>query len=241
MKIFSRFVAVIFPDRCCVCGDVVLPGVRLCDDCRKFRLQFCIGDKYCTRCGRAFSECTCDSRHVFNHAVFPFFYEDKVRRGIDNFKFGGRLYRAKLFAVQMYNAAKGSGILQYADCVVFVPMHPVKKFIRGYNQTEILAREFSKLSGLPVIKALKKNKLTAAQHNLSADDRRKNIVGTFSFNQKKRPKIEGKNIILIDDIMTTRSTMNECSTVLKNNGAENVDAVSIASVRYKKQKGKEKI
>lgn len=236
MKIFSRIVSAIFPDRCCVCGDVVSPGVELCDDCLKYRLRFCVGEKYCTRCGRPFNECTCDSVHVFKHAVFPFFYEDRVRMGIDNFKFGGRLYRARLFALQMYKSAKGSGILGNADCVVYVPMHPVKKIIRGYNQTTVLAKEFSKLSGLPVIKALKKNRFTTAQHNLDAAERRKNIKGTFSFKTKKRRKIEGKNIILIDDIMTTRSTMNECSLTLLNNGAANVDALAIAAVRLHRER-----
>jgi ComF family protein len=110
-----------------------------------------------------------------------------------------------------------------------VPLHKSRHRERGFNQSEIVAQEISKLTGLYVLKnALKRKKNTKDQTNLSPQQREENVKGAFVVTQPDM--INGKNIILVDDVITTGATLSECARMLKQAGAEKILGMTIAVV-----------
>jgi ComF family protein len=110
--------------------------------------------------------------------------------------------------------------------ISFVPLHFRRKAMRGYNQSEILARLIGQKTGLKVLDLLKKAKSTTRQAELSGTKRRKNLENAFRV--KKGIDIKNKKIIIVDDVMTTGSTLEECARVLKTAGAKEVWGLVIA-------------
>lgn len=108
-----------------------------------------------------------------------------------------------------------------------VPLGKKKMKNRGFNQSEEIAKELSVFFKIPVLNGiLIKTKETRPQIELTAEERKENLKGTFSVQEEK--KIKGKKIILVDDVYTTGSTMEECARVLKTAGAKNVLGMAIA-------------
>jgi len=113
------------------------------------------------------------------------------------------------------------------DLIIPVPLHRIKYTERGYNQSFYIAREISRLAKIPLeTSIIKRIKNTESQTRLNHSERKENVKDAFKFCGKK--SLEGKNILLIDDIITTGSTIIECGKVLKENGAGKIIAFSAA-------------
>lgn len=133
--------------------------------------------------------------------------------------------RLALFAHQALG--KSEELWEGAEVVAAVPLHPEKKRQRGFKQAGIIAREMARMQGLVFVEdALIKFKMTAAQTSLTAEERKRNVKGTFRL--KKKERIEKKTVILVDDVFTTGSTLRECSLVLRKGGAKEVRALTLA-------------
>ncbi len=114
-----------------------------------------------------------------------------------------------------------------ADFLIPVPLHPRKRRQRGFNQAEVIARELSRLKGIELAgSALVKVKNVPPQTGLDMEERRKNVRGAYRVRNGKT--VEGKVVILIDDVCTTGSTLRECSSALKAAGAKEVRALTVA-------------
>lgn len=114
-----------------------------------------------------------------------------------------------------------------ADLIIPVPLHKLKKAERGYNQSFYIAKQIAKKLNIDIDKKiLKRNKYTLTQTKMNFMERKENVFNAFKV--KKGNKINGKKIILVDDVITTGATISECAKVLKQNGAKNVYALSIA-------------
>jgi len=109
------------------------------------------------------------------------------------------------------------------DMVVFIPQHPRKTLHRGYNQSQLIARQVAQALKLPLIPALEKIADTPSQTGLSRNERQKNIVGTFALLKALPP---GKTVLLIDDIYTTGATMKEAAAVLSRSRVKVYGAVA---------------
>jgi len=109
------------------------------------------------------------------------------------------------------------------DAIVPVPLHWLRQWKRGFNQSELLARALARRTGLPVLKALKRGRSTLTQAGLSNHARRQNVCRAF----RARP-VDGKRILLIDDVMTTGSTAAACALALKKAGARRVALLTVA-------------
>ena len=121
----------------------------------------------------------------------------------------------------------GQNLFQGLEIVVSVPLHPKKKRQRGFNQAEIIAQETARLLELEYVKdALVKDRNTPPQTSMTADERRRNVRGVFSL--KKREEVEGRRVLLVDDVYTTGATLRECSQVLIRGGAREVRALTLA-------------
>jgi ComF family protein len=112
------------------------------------------------------------------------------------------------------------------DAVTPVPLHWRRQWQRGFNQSELLARTIARRCGVPVIHALKRVRPTVAQAGLSNTGRRRNVAAAF----RPRRAVEGKRILLIDDVMTTGSTAAACALALKRAGAAKVALLTVARV-----------
>ena len=235
MKAADRLTAIFFPNRCCGCGAVIYCDTELCEDCAVRRAHFSYERGCCKRCGQHRTDCVCEPRSLFGKAVFAFFYTDSVKHTVHQFKFFGKTFYGKLFAKQMYVSAVESGILTDACFVVPVPMHGLKKLHRGFNQTELLAREFSKISGVPYLNVLKKLTFSPSQHDLDLIERMGNVAGTFEVKEKYVQAVKNAKIILVDDVMTTHATMNEAAKTLLIFGADSVDALTVAAAGGKRR------
>jgi len=157
-------------------------------------------------------------------AAYSFgFYEAELRQLIHLFKYGrvrtlsGPL--GKLLALALPRE-------QAFDVIVPMPLYWRKRWQRGFNQSELLAREIGRRMHTPVENALRRVRNTAAQAGLTSAKRRLNVSGAFQ--AKKRANIDGRRVLLIDDVMTTGATAASCARALQRAGARQVTLLTLA-------------
>lgn len=154
-------------------------------------------------------------------------YEGIIRDKILQYKFEDKAYIYKTFAKIVLKNKKVCGLLKKYDIIIPVPIHKKRKLQRGYNQTQLIAKEISKNIDIKLCNnVLVKNKNTIAQSKLNKNKRKQNIKGAFKALNVQN--IQGKSVLLFDDIYTTGSTANECSKILKEAGAKTVGVLTIA-------------
>jgi ComF family protein len=111
------------------------------------------------------------------------------------------------------------------DLFVPVPLHPSRVSVRGYNQSERIATELSRLSGIPMARAIARHRSTSSQVGLSGSERRVNVLGAFRYEMS----LEGLSVALIDDVVTTGSTIVESARACTSAGASVVVAATLAT------------
>ena len=159
-------------------------------------------------------------------AAYSFgFYEDELRRLIHLFKYGRVQTLAKPLGRLLALALPRQ---QEFDLIVPMPLHWRKRWQRGFNQSALLASEISRRVNLPVRNALRRIRPTAAQAGLTNAKRRLNVSGAFR--ARKRRALNGKRVLLVDDVMTTGATAASCARALKLAGARQVTLLTLARV-----------
>lgn len=196
----------IYPQVCSICGK--LNSKSLCNKC-KIRLEKEYdfkSDNYSQDIEKNFKE-----HHYF------FRYENLIRNQILSLKFHEKPYIYKTIAYFLENKRKNFENLKKYDIIIVVPVSKKRQKERGYNQSELIAKEISKMLSIKIEKnIIKKLKNTPPQSSLNKEQRQENIRGVYrAFNIEK---IENKNILIIDDIYTTGNTVNECAKVLVEKG-----------------------
>ena len=161
----------------------------------------------------------------FEYIINMLKYEGIVRNEIINYKFNENSYLYATFAKIILKNKKICSFLQNYDIIIPVPMYKTKRLKRGYNQSELIAKLLAKDIGLECPKnSLIKIKDTKVQSLLNKTERYKNIKNAFLANTN----VNNKKIVLFDDIYTTGNTVNECSRVLKNAGAQEILVLTLA-------------
>ncbi len=232
-KMYKYFIDYVFPFRCLKCLTYVQDEDGLCSDCFS-ELHF-NSSPYCKICGKGFAididkdnlcgPCTI-KRPIYDSARFIIRYDEKSKKIIHLFKYNDKTILSKIFAKILFGQYKE--YISYADILAPVPMHKLKRLFRFYNQTQYLAKSLSSLSMIKLFPDLLiKYKYTQPQASLNQKARKKNINNSFLVNKKYN--IEGKKILLIDDVITTGSTISECAKILKKAGASEVLVISIAA------------
>jgi competence protein ComFC len=163
----------------------------------------------------------------FDKAYSFGFYDGPLRKLIHLFKYSGMKPLATRLAGLLCRALPDEGDERF-DAVVPMPLHWRRRWKRGFNQSEILARLVAKQHQLPAINAVKRVRATAVQAGLTNAKRRKNVAGAFRVSRKSQ--VAGKRILLIDDVMTTGSTAAACASALKRAGASSVTLLTLARV-----------
>lgn len=222
----------LFPRRCPVCEDIVMPrGALICPDCER-QLHF-LSEPICQICGREIlseEEELCENckrhRFLFVRSLALLGYNDVAARSISRIKYTG----AREFLDYYGRAAAercGEKIRRMAvDALVPVPVHASRKRKRGYNQAEVLAEVMGRELGIPVYSAaLFRNKKTAASKELNAAERLKNLMSAF---YAGTIPVDLRRVLLVDDIFTTGATMEACTRVLLEAGVQEVYCFALA-------------
>lgn len=221
-----------FPDICYICGERKAADMHLCAECAADLPV--IKPPFCPGCGGEndgifdiCSKCLKEEKRPWKKAVAAMNYKDSIRQAVKDFKYNRRTHFARLLGELAAKAWKEQG--GRADCVVPVPMHWTRRIFRGYNQTELLASVFSRASGVPMAKLLRRVRRTPKQANLSREERKKNLRGAFKISGIKRDFRKTQSILLLDDVLTTGATLEAASeTLLKSGICTEVNIIVIA-------------
>ncbi len=215
--------------RCVVCNKEIFSGDFFCEECKE---ALPLIDKYyCDKCGRklkAPSEycASCKGKMTFvDKARSIYDYQKPINKLIMQFKYFDKRYVADVFGDELANLYRKSYF--NADFLCYIPMTERAEKKRGYNQGELLAKVLSEKINVPINQVLEKVKDTPRQAKLSRENRLKNLKGSF------KREIEGKTIVIIDDVFTTGATSETVAEILKRKGAKAVYLLTVASVTSK--------
>ena len=237
---FASFLNIILPPRCICCSKIIERQNTLCHDCFA-KIRF-ISKPYCNICGNPLevhktssnlicSNCLNEKKALFTMKRSAFIYDDASKNILLDFKFHDKTSYAETIASFMFRAGKDIFATK-PDLIVPVPLHYKRLIQRRYNQSALLAEEIAKLSGIKVNdSSLIRKKNTIPQVEFSGKARVGNVKNAFMIEDSEN--IKGKNIILIDDVMTTGSTLKECAKSLKRAGASNIYALTAARTSNK--------
>jgi len=229
----KTFLNLLYPLRCASCGKDLeaLDELHVCGRCLKSIRPN--PAPHCVVCGRSLynareicADCRKD-RPVFERAYSACVYEGALKEMIHAFKFKRRIALSGILSDIMVDFARdNSEVADGVEIITFVPLHASRLREREFNQSEALARGFGLASGVPCVDALRKARKTAPQNELSKDERTLNLAGAFKV--KDAAAVNGKTVLLIDDVMTTGSTLNECAKALLGAGAKAVRCCTLA-------------
>lgn len=215
---------------CDICGREVFENERVCAPCARTLPR--VGEIYCPFCGRKTLEAgaclDCKNRPLtVEKARSVCTHEGEAARLVVRFKRGKR-YLSRTIAQLMLPLLEE---FPNTELLIPVPMTETSEKKRGYNQSRLLGQELSRLSGIPYLEPVQKTRETASQKFLTRQEREENLLGCYRVRERKA--VRDKNILIIDDTMTTGTTASEIARVLKNAGADEVNLLTFTSVQYK--------
>lgn len=216
MKIMSGILDLLFPPRCAFCRKVLKTKEKgMCANCEKSLAKTTNGG---AQTGDFFTVC-----------VSPLYYEDKVRESILRFKFREMTVYADIYGELMANCIEGQLDGKY-DVITWVPLSEKRLKNRGYDQAMLLAMATALKLDDVALELLKKQVDVPAQSGIgSAEERRANISDAYTVSDEEL--VRGKRVLLIDDIITTGSTISECAKTLRMFGAKDVVCATLARTR----------
>ena len=233
MSLLRKFIDLLYPPRCLLCRTFIASG-SLCGTCfSSFRK---LVTPVCPICGGPFlngiqEDHVCEEclrkRPYFNSAASPYLYDGRIMDAIHQFKYQGKPHMAKALGPLLASFGREwlsglSGLL-----IMPVPLHPKRLRQRGYNQSLLLARHVS--AGMRAsldFMSLRRTKDTKVQTGLKKEERRRNVRRAFEIADRKA--VKGKTVLLVDDVATTGSTLNECARALRKAGSGNVHCLVLA-------------
>ncbi len=163
----------------------------------------------------------------FDEHIYIFKYDGIVREEIIKYKFQEKSYSYKMFSEIILKDKELCKMLSEYEIIISVPVSKKRKKERGYNQTELISKEICKRLNIEYAKdILYKTKNTIAQSKLNKEQREENAKGVYEI--RNLDKINGKKVLLIDDIYTTGSTVNECSKMLRQAQLKKIGIFTIA-------------
>lgn len=211
----------LFPPKCAFCG----------------RLMDRQGDGVCPRCGAdlPYREGEARLRRI-GEGRFPcavaLYYDGMVEDGVRALKFGGRPWRAEVFARYVARAVR-EALPGAFDALTYVPVSPLRNFTRGYDQARLLAEEAGRLLGLEAEPVLRKKRHNRAQSSLTDPaERAENVRGVYDVPHPGR--VRGRRFLLVDDVCTTGSTLSACAQALLEAGAASAACAALAGEHRRK-------
>jgi competence protein ComFC len=226
--------SLLFPRHCAGCHRS-LPGAEyLCAACLKKARR--IERPFCSCCSQpffgaidgGFTCANCEHRDFhFDSAIARFRSRGVVRDLIHRLKYQGELHLRHPLAGWLAQGLADPRITAAPfDAIVPVPLHSTRRREREFNQAEVLARLLSAKAGAPMLDCLRRIRNTVTQTRLDRHERMENLRNAFQM--RKTARVNGKHLLLVDDVFTTGSTADECARVLKKSGAATVRVMTVA-------------
>lgn len=212
MNLFKHIKPLFYTDRCPYCNHTINHNEKACQSCAKefpeySPTRFAKGGYYC---------------------YSPFTYKGKFKSAVKKMKFNKHPEYSEKLVIPIADTLKRKALDVDFDFIAYVPMHKAKLNERGYNQAQLLAKELGKIINLPCKDVLLKTKENKEQHKCKKEERKKNVRGVYEANNKDN--IKDRNILLVDDIITSGYTLGECCKVLKRSGANEIYCVTVCAV-----------
>jgi ComF family protein len=233
-ELFQAAVSLLYPATCTICGNNLRAGEYLCNGCEAKIVR--IAAPFCETCSEpfegsitsAFTCANCAHRTIyFDTAVAAYRGRGIVREVIHEFKYGRQIHLRHLVARWLRAALDDERLHDVSfDFIVPVPLHPARQRERGFNQANLLAELLSAQSSIPSKPVLERIRYTTTQTALDRSERMENLHNAFRL--RKNADVRGLRVLLIDDVLTTGSTLSECARVLKRAGAMSVHAATAA-------------
>lgn len=209
----NNIIELIYPDVCGICGKICKESL-----CKKCEIE---SKKY------EINLISKSRKTYFDESMNIFKYDEIIREKLIEYKFQEKAYLYKTFARMILKNRKAYEFLEKYNIIIPVPIHKKRMLKRGYNQSELIAKEICYKTDFKfATNVLVKQKNIIAQSELNKKERIQNIKNAFKI--KNSDQIIGKKVLLFDDIYTTGSTANECSKILKQVGVEQVGVLTIA-------------
>lgn len=238
-RVLDSLLNLLYPDECLACRTAVSRATdcSLCERCWQKILELRIRTPWCPSCGLPYPASTEAGSHVCGDCILqppPYegarafgYYASELSVAIRALKFMGRRNIAFLAAPLLVSVFLGSWRRGDFDMVVPIPLHPRRARTRGYNQAALLARRFGKIVGLPVDeKVLVRTRDTPPQVGLTNRERLENLRQAFRCCKPRT--VQGRRILLLDDVMTTGATITSASLALLVAGAASVSVLALA-------------
>lgn len=232
----SGSVGLIYPPSCIACAAATGEAQALCPAC--WRGMGFIERPFCERLGTPFdvdlggpliSPAAMADPPVFERARAVCRYDDTARELVQRLKYGDRAELSLSMGRMMAHA--GRELLEEADMIVPVPLHRFRLWTRRFNQAALLARAIARHQDVPLaFNVLARVKRTKPQVGLTKAQRGENLQGAFKVPPSAKPELEGKRIVLVDDVLTTGATANASARALLRAGAKQVDLLTFARV-----------
>ena len=233
-ELLQSAVSLLYPPGCTICGKSIRAGEYLCDQCETKAVR--IVAPFCQKCSEPFEGsitntfacANCAHRTIyFDAAVSPYRGRGIVRQIIHEFKYGRQIHLRHLVA-RWLNCALDDERLRksHFDVIVPVPLHPARQRERGFNQASLLAELLSAQTSIAVKPLLERTRYTTTQTALDRSERMENLHNAFRL--RKNADVRGLRVLLVDDVLTTGSTLNECARILKRANAFSVHAATAA-------------
>jgi ComF family protein len=233
-KFFKKITELLFPNQCLYCNHLIGQEGAFCNSCWQ-KLQF-ITDPKCNICSHPFEfqitdNLTCakclNNKPSYDKVITLFRYNQIIKKVIGDFKYYDNTFLSKKLAQNLIN--KHSPELSEIDLIIAIPLHKKRLRKRKFNQAILIGKEVSKVLNKRFINdLLLRIKNTTAQAGLRKKQREKNLQGAFALNKKYQEMIKSKKILLVDDVMTTGTTLENCAKILKKFGAKEVTVLVIA-------------
>ena len=237
-RLFHNFLNLLFPFKCIKCKTFIYNDAVFCHECWK-AIEF-ISEPCCEICSHPLQFSfnvpkhlqICASCHkdkpLFDKLITVFKYTEDIKTVILNFKYNDKTLLAKPFS-KLITTRLISAQQQDFDMITSVPLHKKKLRQRMYNQASLIAKNIAVNIKAPFIpNLLIRSKYDPSQTTYTKKMRIKNIRGAFAINKKYLESIKGKKILLVDDVITTGATINECCKILKQGNCSSITAVTIA-------------
>ena len=213
-KLLERFLDLLFPPRCVFCQKLLESGMHICQNCMNTLPT--TGPEAVQRL------------ESIDRCCSPLFYEGNVRSSLLRYKFGGASSYAEVYGEFLSKCIDENDIS--CDSITWVPLSKKRLRKRGYDQARLLAEALARRQGLPCVPTLQKVHNNRVQSTLrDAKQRKRNVRGVYE--ALPETTLIGAHILLVDDIVTTGSTLSECARVLQNAGAIQVSAAAVARKR----------
>lgn len=239
LRPLQRVLDLVLPPRCLGCGELVERQGTLCVTCWA-AIAF-VTEPLCRCCGLPFAfdpgsdatetgslcgACLAEPP-AFERARAVMRYDDASRPLLLGFKHGDRTEAAPPFAAWM--ARSGAELLAGAEVVAPVPLHWRRLLARRYNQAALLAWPLAAAAGAPAAPdLLLRRRATPSQGRLSRAERQRNVAGAFAVNPRRAAALQGRRLLLVDDVMTTGATVSACARAALRAGAASVDVLVLA-------------